>query len=115
MIKSRGYLVSPKEIEETILELAETLEAAAVSTPDPTITSRVKAFISLKAGYQPTQELAKKIRDHIKARIAPYKVPKDIEFIAEMPKTLTGKILRRELRELEATRYSLGERAGFRF
>lgn len=115
MIKSRGYLVSPKEIEETILELAETLEAAVVGTPDPTITSRVKAFISLKASYQPTQVLAKKIRDHIKARIAPYKVPKDIEFIAEMPKTLTGKIMRRELRELEAKRYSLGERAGFRF
>ncbi len=115
MIKSRGYLVSPKELEETILEVPETLEAAVVGTPDPVTTHRVKAFISLKPGFEATQELAEKIREYIKERIAAYKVPKDIEFVDELPKTATGKILRRELRELEEKRYGQGEIAGFRF
>jgi acyl-coenzyme A synthetase/AMP-(fatty) acid ligase len=115
MIKSRGYLISPKELEETILEVPETFEAAVVGTPDPTITHRVKAFVTLKPGYSPSRELAEKIREYIKGRIAAYKVPKDIEFIEMLPRSPTGKMLRRELRDLEKERYTKGESAGFRF
>ncbi|MCK4818068.1 long-chain fatty acid--CoA ligase, partial [bacterium] len=115
MIKSRGYLISPKELEETILEVPETLEAVVVGIPDPVTTHRVKAFITLKPGFKPTQELAEEIRAYIKEKIAAYKVPKGIEFVKELPKTATGKVLRRELRELEEERYNLGETVGFRF
>jgi len=115
MIKSRGYLVSPKELEDTILEVPEALEAAVVGTPDPVTTHRVKAFVTLKPGFTPTLELAEKIRTYIKERIAAYKVPKDIEFAEELPKTSTGKILRRELREMEEERLQRGETGGFRF
>ena len=115
MIKSRGYLVSPKELEDTILEVPEALEAAVVGTPDPVTTHRVKAFVTLKPGFTPTLELAEKIRTYVKERIAAYKVPKDIEFADELPKTSTGKILRRELRELEEERHHRGETGGFRF
>jgi len=115
MIKSRGYLVSPKEVEETVLELPEILEVAAVGSPDPVIGNRVKVFVTLRPDYEATEELAKRVREHVGERIAPYKVPKDIEFAAELPKTPTGKLSRRELRQLEEERYSKGEIAGFRF
>jgi len=114
MIKSRAYLIGPKEVEETIIEMPEVLEAAVVGVPDPVTGSRVKAFITLRPGSQPSQELAEKVREHARKRIAPYKMPKDIEFVDELPKSPTGKILRRELRNLEEKRYSKGERAGFR-
>jgi acyl-coenzyme A synthetase/AMP-(fatty) acid ligase len=115
MIKSRGYLVSPYEVEETILEIPEVLEAASVGSPDPVIGNRIKVFVTLKDGFKPSENLALKIRDYISGRIAPYKVPKDIEFAIKLPKTLTGKISRRELRKLEEERYSKGEIAGHRF
>lgn len=115
MIKSRGYLVSPKEVEETVLEMPEVLDVASVGSPDPVMGNRIKAFITLKSGNDPTEELAKKVREHVNSRIAPYKVPKDIEFVTELPKTPTGKLSRRELQLLEEERYNKGETAGFRF
>ena len=115
MIKARGYLVSPREVEETIAEVPETLEVAVVGAPDRVTGNRVKAFVTLNPDCEPTQELAEQIREHIKGRIAPYKIPKDIEFVDELPKSPTGKILRRELRQLEEKRYGEGEVVGFRF
>jgi acyl-coenzyme A synthetase/AMP-(fatty) acid ligase len=115
MIKSRAYLVGPREIEETIIELPEILEAAVVGTPDPVMENRIKTFVTLKPDYKPTKELAEKIREHVKGRIAPYKIPKDIEFVGELPKSPTGKILRRELRKLEEERCNKGVVGGFRF
>jgi acyl-coenzyme A synthetase/AMP-(fatty) acid ligase len=115
MIKSRAYLVGPKEVEETIMELAETLEVAVVGTPDPVMGNRVKAFVTLKSGHEPTPELAQRMREHVRQRIAPYKVPKDIEFVDDLPKTPSGKLLRRELRQLEQERYNRGEKAAFTF
>jgi acetyl-CoA synthetase len=115
MIKSRAYLISPKEIEETMLEVHELLEVAVVATPDPLIQNRIKAFATLKPGYKSTKQLAENLREHVGRRIAPYKVPKDIEFVDELPKTPTGKILRKELRKLEEERYKKGEIAGFHF
>ena len=115
MIKSRAYLIGPKEVEETIVEVPEVLEAAVVGAPDPVTETRVKAFITLRTGAKPTKEFADKIRGYVRGRIAPYKVPRDIEFVDELPKSPTGKLLRRELRRLEKERYNNGEIAGFRF
>jgi len=98
LIKSRAYLISPKEVESALLEHPAVLEAAVVGIPDPAIHERVKAFLTLKPGNQPGGALIEEIRSHVRGVIAPYKVPHEIEFLAEMPKTANGKILRRELR-----------------
>jgi acyl-coenzyme A synthetase/AMP-(fatty) acid ligase len=98
LIKSRAYLISPREVESAILEHPAVLEAAVVAIPDAVQTNRVKAFATLKPGQTPSENLAGQIRDYVRSVIAPYKVPREIEFIAELPKTATGKILRRELR-----------------
>jgi len=99
LIKSRAYLISPKEVESAILEHPAVLEAGVVGVPDELIGQRVKAYVTLKAGHTPSPPLAEAIREHTRRLIAPYKAPQDVEFVAELPKTLTGKILRRELRE----------------
>jgi acetyl-CoA synthetase len=98
LIKSRAYLISPKEVESALLEHPAVLEAAVVGIPDPAITARVKAFVTLKPGFQSSPALADEIREYVRSVIAPYKVPQAVEFLVEMPKTANGKILRRELR-----------------
>jgi acetyl-CoA synthetase len=98
LIKSRAYLISPKEVESALLEHPAVLEAAVVGIPDPAIHERVKAFLTLRPGNQAEDALAQEIRSYVRRVIAPYKVPQEIEFLAELPKTANGKILRRELR-----------------
>jgi len=115
MIKSRGYLIGPKEVEDTLLEHPAVLEAGVVGTPDPMLGTRVKAFLTLRPRHKASKELAEELREHAKSRIAPYKIPKDIEFVEFLPKTATGKILRRELRRLEKERYEKDEKVGFFF
>ena len=75
------------------------LEAAVVGIPDASITERVKAFVTLRAGIEGGDQLADEIRAHVRSVIAPYKVPQQVEFLVELPKTANGKILRRQLRE----------------
>ncbi len=99
LIKSRAYLISPKEVEEAMMEHLAVLEAGVVGAPDPMLGTKVKAFCTLKPGNPPSPALAEAIIAKVKTVIAPYKAPKEIEFVAELPKTATGKILRRELRE----------------
>jgi benzoate-CoA ligase family protein len=98
LIKSRAYLISPKEVESALLEHPAVLEAAVVGIPDPAITTRVKAFVTLKPGFQSSPALADEIREYVRRVIAPYKVPQALEFLAGLPRTANGKILRRELR-----------------
>ena len=99
LIKSRAYLISPKEVESALLEHPAVLEAAVVGIPDPQIGARVKGFVALRAGHAGSDALAEEIRDYVRGVIAPYKVPHQIEFMAELPKTANGKILRRVLRD----------------
>jgi len=99
LIKSRGYLISPKEVEDAILKHPAVLEVGVVGVPDPTIGQRVKALLTLKEGFEASEELVEDIKNHLTQIIAPYKVPKEIQFVQELPKTVTGKILRRELRK----------------
>ncbi len=101
IIVSRGYLVSPKEVEDVLGEHPAVFEPAVVGSPDPTMGQKVKAFIRLRDGHGPSATLAEEIQAFVRARIAPYKAPKEVEFVAEIPKTLTGKIKRKELRDAE--------------
>jgi benzoate-CoA ligase family protein len=98
LIKSRAYLISPKEVESALLDHPAVLEAGIIGVPDPVMGQKVKAYLTLRPGVEGSQSLSEELRAHALRLIAPYKVPHDIEFVSELPKTLNGKILRRELR-----------------
>jgi len=98
LIKSRAYLISPKEVESAILEHPAVLEAGVIGVPDELIGQRVKAYIVLKAGQTPSDALADEITAQVREKIAPYKAPKEITFVDSLPRTATGKLKRRDLR-----------------
>jgi acetyl-CoA synthetase len=104
VIISAGYRIGPFEVESALVEHPAAVEAAAVAKPDELRGSIVKAFVRLAEGYEPTDELAAELRDHARARIGAYAYPREIEFVDDLPKTLTGKIRRIELRQREAER-----------
>jgi acyl-coenzyme A synthetase/AMP-(fatty) acid ligase len=102
VIKASGYRISPFEVESCLVEHPAVLEAAAVSSPDQVRGFVVKAFIVLRAGQTASRELAAEIQQWSRDRMAGYKYPRKVEFVAELPKTPSGKIKRRLLRESEA-------------
>jgi len=102
VIISAGYRIGPFEVESALIEHPDVLEAAAVAAPDPDRGSVVKAFIVLRAGVTGCDALARELQDHVKAVTAPYKYPRRIEFVPELPKTVSGKIRRVELRAAAA-------------
>ena len=99
MIKSSGYRVGPFEVESALLTHPAVLECAITGVPDSLRGQVVKATIALTKGYTPSEELKKELQDHVKKVTAPYKYPRIIEFVAELPKTISGKIRRVEIRE----------------
>lgn len=99
MINASGFKVWPREVEDYLYEHPAVREAAVIGIPDPYRGETVKAFISLKAGAQVTEE---EIVEFCRARMAAYKYPRLVEIVDEIPKTATGKILRRELRDRAA-------------
>lgn len=101
VITSSAYRIGPFEVESAIVEHRAVAEAAVVGKPDPLRGEIVKAFVALKPGYEPSDELARDIQEHVKRVTAPYKYPREIEFVAELPKTVSGKIRRVELRRRE--------------
>ncbi|MEK6778131.1 MAG: acyl-CoA synthetase [Candidatus Deferrimicrobiota bacterium] len=101
LIKSSGYRIGPEEIEEALVTHPSVADAGVVGVPDPVIGQKTKAFVVLKAGVAPTEELKKQLVEHCKGKIAVYKLPRDIEFIDAMPRTAVGKLLRRMLRQRE--------------
>ncbi|MGE0205294.1 MAG: acyl-CoA synthetase [Hyphomicrobiaceae bacterium] len=98
IISSAGYRIGPMEVENAIVEHPGVLEAAAVAAPDAERGEIVKAYVVLKAGVSPTDALAAEIQEHVKRSTAPYKYPRAIAFVATLPKTATGKVLRRVLK-----------------
>lgn len=98
VIISSGYRIGPFEVESALVKHPSVVEAAAVAKPDPVRGSIVKAFCILADGYSPSAALAKKIQDHVKKTTAPYKYPREIEFVDTLPTTISGKILRSNLR-----------------
>jgi acyl-coenzyme A synthetase/AMP-(fatty) acid ligase len=101
VMKASGYRISPFEVESCLVSHPAVLEAAAVESPDPVRGMVVKAFLVLRQGIAPTSSLASEIQDYAKQTIAPYKYPRKVEFVTTLPKTTSGKIRRRELRERE--------------
>jgi acetyl-CoA synthetase len=101
IIISSGYTIGPFEVEEALMKHASVKECAVVASPDEIRGHVVKAFIVLKDEIAGSPELVKELQAHVKEWTAPYKYPRKIEFISDLPKTTSGKIRRIELREQE--------------
>ena len=99
VIVSAGYRIGPFEVESALLEHPDVVEAAAVAAPDPDRGAIVKAYVVLRLGVRADPATARRLQEHVKATTAPYKYPRAIEFVAALPKTVSGKIRRIDLRK----------------
>jgi acyl-coenzyme A synthetase/AMP-(fatty) acid ligase len=99
VITSSAYRIGPFEVESALIEHPAVMEAAVVGKDDRERTQIVTAFVMLAAGYEPGDELVGELQEHVKRLTAPYKYPREIRFVTELPKTVSGKIRRSELRE----------------
>lgn len=99
LIKASGYRIGPFEIESVLMEHPSVLECAVTGAKDPIRGNVVKATIVLAKGYQPSDELVKELQTYVKNATAPYKYPRIVEFVDELPKTISGKIRRVEIRK----------------
>lgn len=104
VIISAGYRIGPFEVESALIEHPSVAEAAVVASPDQIRGEIVKAFVILAPGHQPSEQLMQDLQEHVKRVTAPYKYPREIEFTTELPKTISGKIRRVELRQRERDR-----------
>ena len=98
-MKVSGIWVSPLEVEDALLSHAAVAECAVVGAEDDMGLIKVKAFINLKNGHQPGDEMTSELKRYVKQKLAPHKYPRVIEYVDELPKTATGKIQRFKLRE----------------
>jgi acetyl-CoA synthetase len=99
VIKSSGYRIGPFEVESALMEHPAVMECAITAVPDPDRGQIVKATVVLSKNYQASDELAKELQEHVKKVTAPYKYPRIVEFVTELPKTISGKIRRVQIRE----------------
>ncbi|WP_366656747.1 acetate--CoA ligase [Fodinicurvata sp. EGI_FJ10296] len=101
VIKSAGHLIGPFEVESVLMEHPAVAEAAVIGKPDPVAMETVKAFVSLKPGYKPDEALRRDLMGHARKRLGPAVSPREIDFVASVPKTRSGKIMRRLLKARE--------------
>ena len=101
VILTSGYRIGPFEVESALIEHPAVAESAVVSSPDETRGEVVKAFVILAPGYTASEALAKELQEHVKKVTAPYKYPRKIDFVTALPKTVSGKIRRVDLRNAE--------------
>jgi acyl-coenzyme A synthetase/AMP-(fatty) acid ligase len=113
VISSGAYRIGPFEVESALLEHPAVMESAVVGSPDADRGNIVKAFVVLRPGYEPGDALVKELQEHCKRVTAPYKYPRAIEFVAELPKTRSGKIRRVELRQAELRKKGATAASGF--
>ncbi len=106
VILAAGYRIGPFEVESALIEHDAVAESAVVASPDDLRGEIVKAFVVLTDGYQPSPQLVKELQDYVKKVTAPYKYPREIEFVEALPKTVSGKIRRVQLREMEWSKKS---------
>jgi acetyl-CoA synthetase len=99
VITSAGYRIGPGEIEDCLIRHPAVALAAAVGKPDPVRTEIVKAFVVLKEGFPPSEDLAREIQSFVRARLSAHEYPREIAFRGSLPLTTTGKVIRRLLRE----------------
>jgi acetyl-CoA synthetase len=101
VIKSSGHLIGPFEVESALMEHPSVAEAGVIGKPDPIAGEVVKAFVSLKAGYEPDDKLRDEVLGFARKRLGAVVAPKEIEFVASVPRTRSGKIMRRLLKARE--------------
>ncbi len=101
VILSAGYRIGPFEVESALVEHPAVVEAAVVASPDEVRGEIVKAFVILAEDFRPSEKLTKELQDHVKTVTAPYKYPRAIEYVKDLPKTVSGKIRRGELKKME--------------
>ncbi len=104
VIKSSGYRIGPFEVESVLLEHPAVLEVAVTGVPDPVRGFNVKATIVLHKNYKPSDELVKELQTYVKTNTAPYKYPRVVEFVDELPKTFNGKVRRNAIRENDSNK-----------
>lgn len=104
VIKCSGYRIGPFEVESALLEHPSVLECAVTAAPDPIRGQVVKATVVLTKGWSPSDKLIKDLQEHVKNVTAPYKYPRIIEFVGELPKTIGGKIRRMEIRQNDSSK-----------
>jgi acetyl-CoA synthetase len=112
VFKAAGYRIGPSEIENCLVKHRAVANVAVVPKPDAERGAVVKAFVVLAAGYVSSPALVEELQKHVRGQLAPYEYPKEIEFIAELPMTTTGKVQRRVLRDLEARRAASADEKG---
>ena len=101
VINTAGHLVGPFEVESALLEHPAVAEAGVIGKPDPIAMEVVKAFVALKDGYQPSDELRRELNQFARKKLAAAVAPREIEFVDSLPKTRSGKIMRRLLKARE--------------
>lgn len=101
IISSAGYRIGPTEVEDALMQHPAVLECAVAASPDELRGDVVKAFVVLRPGVEPGAPLVSALQDHVKRLIAPYKYPRRVAFVRNLPRTASGKLLRRLLREAE--------------
>ena len=102
VFKVAGYRIGPSEIENCLVRHPAVANAAVVPVPDETRGNVVKAFVVLAPGHEASDGLVAALQEHVRRTLAPYEVPKVVEFIAELPMTTTGKVQRKRLRDRAA-------------
>ena len=102
VIKSSGYKISPFEIESVLVLHPAVLECAVTGVPDPIRGQVVKATVVLKDGYEPSDDLKKELQNFVKQETAPYKYPRAVEFVEALPKSISGKVKRVDIRKKDA-------------
>jgi acetyl-CoA synthetase len=101
VIKSAGHLIGPFEVESALMEHPAVAEAGVIGKPDPVLGETVKAFVSLKSGFTAGEELRRELLGHARKRLGPTVAPKEIDFAPKLPRTRSGKIMRRLLKARE--------------
>jgi 2-aminobenzoate-CoA ligase len=101
MIVSAGYNIAGPEVEAALLAHPAVAECGVIGVADRDRGQIVKAYVVLRAGFAPSQELTKVLQEHVKVEIAPYKYPRAIEYMTSLPRTQTGKLQRFQLRQIE--------------
>jgi acetyl-CoA synthetase/medium-chain acyl-CoA synthetase len=108
VINSASYRIGPFEVESALIEHPAVAEAAVVGKPDALRGEIVKAFVVLAPGREPSAALTAELQEHVKAVTAPYKYPREVEFVSDLPKTISGKVRRTALRQIERERARAG-------
>jgi acetyl-CoA synthetase len=106
LIKSSGYRIGPFEVESALVAHDAVIEAAVTGVPDDVRGQVVKATVVLSAGYEGSEELTKTLQAFVRELTAPYKYPRIIEYVTDLPKTISGKIKRKEIREADLKKYA---------